>query len=446
MYFVYMSVTSRIYFWLLWTISGSLAVVLGGEFNESWHQWRGPARDGHYQGGQWPANLQPDQLKLSWSENLEASYSSPVVDLTQLYTSESKKSDVEQVNAYDRATGDLLWSATWNGGMKVPFFARSNGSWIRSTPIISNGHLYIMGMQERLVCINTSDGQISWELDIPSKLDTPEPSFGGVSSPMIHNGSLYVQAGGGTIKVDPTDGRMLWSSALSRDSMNSSPFASPRVHTFGDSEQLVSLGRTSLTGISLTDGKTLWEKNVPAFRGMNILTPTFVGSGILTATYGGKAHFFEPTLSGDKNWQVEEKWNQKFQGYMSSPVVVGQHAFLHGRSGRMVCLEMQSGEIKWTSTESLGKYCSMVTNGDKILALSANGKLRLMTANPDKYEVIDTVEISDEETWAHIGLADNQIFVRALNSLSVYQWGDHASNDQASAQDESRSNKLLTQF
>jgi outer membrane protein assembly factor BamB len=228
--------------------------------------------------------------------------------------------------------------------------------------------------------------------------------------------------------------------------MNSSPFASPRVHTFGDSEQLVSLGRTSLTGISLTDGKTLWEKNVPAFRGMNILTPTFVGSGILTATYGGKAHFFEPTLSGDKNWQVEEKWNQKFQGYMSSPVVVGQHAFLHGRSGRMVCLEMQSGEIKWTSTESLGKYCSMVTNGDKILALSANGKLRLMSANPDKYEVIDTVEISDEETWAHIGLADNQIFVRALNSLSVYQWGDRASNDQASAQDESRSNKLLTQF
>ena len=46
----------------------------------------------------------------------------------------------------------------------------------------------------------------------------------------------------------------------------------------------------------------------------------------------------------------------------------------------MVCLEMQSGEIKWTSTESLGKYCSMVTNGDKILALSSNGKLRLMAA------------------------------------------------------------------
>ena len=240
---------------------------------------------------------------------------------------------------------------------------------------------------------------------------------------MIHKGNLYVQAGGGLIKVDPQNGKLLWSSLISNDAMNQSPFGSPRVYTFGDSEQLVSLGRTALVGTSLDNGNTLWEQKVPAFRGMNILTPTFVGSGILTATYGGKAHLFEPTLTDDESWLVEEKWNHKFQGYMSSPVVVDQYAYLHGRSGRLVCLDIHSGEIKWTSTESLGKYCSMVTNGEKVLALSSNGKLRLLAASPEKYEVLDSIKISKGETWAHIGLADNQVFIRALNSLNVYQWG-----------------------
>jgi outer membrane protein assembly factor BamB len=441
-----MSVAFRFYFWLLWTISGSLAVVLGSDFQETWNQWRGPERDGHYQGRNWPSSFKPTQLNLDWSEKLDASYSSPVVDLTAIYTSESKEGDIEQVNAFDRATGELRWTASWDGGMKVPFFARSNGSWIRSTPILSDGYLYIMGMQERLICIRISDGQISWELDIPSKLGTPEPSFGGVSSPMIHNGNLYVQAGGGTVKVDPQKGRLLWSSALSKDAMNQSPFASPRVYTFGDSDQLVSLGRESLTGTSLEDGKTLWEQKVPAFRGMNILTPTFVGSGILTATYGGKAHLFEPSLTTEQVWQVEEKWNQKFQGYMSSPVVVDDYAYLHGRSGRMVCLDIRTGDIKWTSTESLGKYCSMLTNGEKILALSSNGKLRLIAANPEAYEVIDSVKVSDEETWAHIGLADNQVFIRALNSLNVFQWGDHLALDQTALKNQSQEQKLLSKF
>ena len=39
MYFVYMSVTLRIYFWLLWTIYGSLAVVLGGGLIASKVTW-----------------------------------------------------------------------------------------------------------------------------------------------------------------------------------------------------------------------------------------------------------------------------------------------------------------------------------------------------------------------------------------------------------------------
>ena len=109
---------------------------------------------------------------------------------------------------------------------------------------------------------------------------------------------------------------------------------------------------------------------------------------------------------------------------MSSPIIVGNHAYLHGRSGRMVCLNTETGEIKWTSRESLGKYCSMMVQGDRILALSNDGKLRLLAANPDEYQVIDTLKVSDEDTWAHIAMADRQIFIRSLNTLTTWHWED----------------------
>lgn len=419
-----MTIKLRVYFWLVWMLLGGISALLGAENEGSWPQWRGPERDGRYAGKTWPQAINKENFKQAWHIKLAPSYSSPVADKEMVYTTESLPSGKEQVTAYHRNTGDLAWSQSWEGSMKVPFFAASNGSWIRSTPALADGKMFVLGMQERLVCLDTKTGKKLWEMDIPKTLQTPEPAFGGVSSPMMINGSLYVQAGGGIIKLDTSSGNLVWTSRLSNDAMNQSPFASPRLHSFEGKKQIISLGRTSLAGIDPQNGELLWEQEVPAFRGMNILTPTFVGKGILTATYGGKTHLFTPEQNPDKDWTITESWNQKFQGYMSNPVIIDGHAYLHGRSGRMVCLNTETGEINWTSKESLGKYCSMIFQENRILALSNDGKLRLLSANPNAYEVLSSLKISEEDTWAHIAMTDRQIFIRSLNSLTTWQWQD----------------------
>ena len=63
-------------------------------------------------------------------------------------------------------------------------FARANGSWIRST-LLDKNRLYVMGMQETLVCLDAGLEIILWKLSAPKALQTPDPSFGGVSSPLI---------------------------------------------------------------------------------------------------------------------------------------------------------------------------------------------------------------------------------------------------------------------
>ena len=57
----------------------------------------------------------------------------------------------EVVTAFDRQTGEQVWQVRWPGAMKVPFFAASNGSWIRATPAFDGERLYVAGMRDVLI-------------------------------------------------------------------------------------------------------------------------------------------------------------------------------------------------------------------------------------------------------------------------------------------------------
>ena len=36
--------------------------------------------------------------------------------------------------------------------------------------------------------------------------------------------------------------------------------------------------------------------------------------------------------------------------------------------------------------------------------------------------MLDKRKISEDETWAHLAVAGDQVFVRELKALAVYQW------------------------
>jgi outer membrane protein assembly factor BamB len=106
---------------------------------------------------------------------------------------------------------------------------------------------------------------------------------------------------------------------------------------------------------------------------------------------------------------------------MSTPVVIDGHAYLHLQNQRFACLDLRTGERTWTS-RTFGKYSSMVAQKDLILALDQTGKLILLRANPREFELLDERKISDQETWGHVAVVGDEIFVRELNALSVFRW------------------------
>ncbi len=89
---------------------------------------------------------------------------------------------------------------------------------------------------------------------------------------------------------------------------------------------------------------------------------------------------------------------------------------------RFTCIEVETGKVKWTTSQSFGKYWSMVANGKEILALDQKGVLRLIRANPEKFELLSERKVSDQETWAHLAVDGDTLFIRDLQGLSAWSW------------------------
>ena len=254
--------------------AGSLTVMspLRGE---SWQCWRGPKRDG-YCSTKLPAAL--TSLKETWAITLGDSYSGPIVTEDRVLVTETLNKKSESLIAVDRTSGKEIWKKEWEGAMSVPFFAKSNGDWIRSTPATDGKKIVVGGMCDVVACFDVSTGEESWRIDFNKQHKVELPSFGLVCSPLIDGDYVYVHAGGGIRQIRLSDGQLGWIAMKEEGGMMGGAFSSPIISEINSKRQLVAATRSAIVGIDLADGRELWQRPIETDRGMNILTPTLIGN------------------------------------------------------------------------------------------------------------------------------------------------------------------------
>ena len=357
----------------------SVGATLGGEpCRDCWPQWRGPTRDSRTADvPAWPNDL--SSLSRTWRVELGPGYSGPIVWGDRVFVAETVGAKDEVVRALDRASGRELWQARWAGAMSVPFFAKKNGDWIRSTPACDCESLFVAGMRDVLVCRDAASGVERWRVDFPAALETPTPSFGFVCSPLVSGDHVYAQAGGGFVKLNKRSGEIVWRTLIEGGGMDSA-FSSPVEATIRGTPQLLVQTRQKLVGVLPQTGEVLWSQVVPSFRGMNILTPQVFENGVFTSSYRNRTFLYEIGKNSEA-FTVSENWTLPMQGYMSSPVIINGFAYLHLGNGRLCCIDLKEGKERWR-TKPFGEYWSMVANRDRILALDQRGELLLVAADP----------------------------------------------------------------
>jgi outer membrane protein assembly factor BamB len=197
----------------------SFSVTVSALDSTLWPQWRGPNRDGQTGGPVWPEKLDANHLQQVWRVELGPSYSDPIVGADRVFTTETKDKKSEAVTAFDRATGRELWRAKWEGSMSVPFFAKSNGDWIRSTPALDEDRLYVAGMRDTLFTsayggkttgfkVTQADGKFK-----VTQIWTYKAQ-GYMSTPVVINGVAYEHLKSQRmLAIDVETGRELWTAS-----------------------------------------------------------------------------------------------------------------------------------------------------------------------------------------------------------------------------------------
>lgn len=404
----------------------SLAALLAGSAAFAadaltWPQWRGPGRDCSTAGPAWPDTLQGDALKQIWRVELGDGYPGPVVAPDRVFVAETKGRKEEVVRALDRKSGKQLWEFGWEGAMSVPFFAARNGSWIRSTPAYDGDSVYVAGMRDVLVCLDATSGKQRWKADLVARYKTKLPAFGFVCSPLVDDTGVYVQAAASLLKLDRKTGETLWRTLTDEGGMWDSAFSSPVKATLAGKSQLLVQTRKKLCGVDPDDGKELWAQKIPAEKGMNILTPVVHGQGVFTSAYAAKSYLFTVAKEGEA-LKARQEWAIGGDANMTSPVVVGGHAYFLLRNQRLTCVDLKAGKTRWTTAKAFGQYMSMAVRKDRILALDQRGILYLIKANPEKFDLLDERKISKQETWGHLAVCGDEVYVREQKALAVYRW------------------------
>ena len=124
---------------------------------QEWTQCRGPNRDGRVDDFSAPAAW-PQKLKLKWRSEVGAGYSSPVVAKGKVHV-HTRVAGCEVVSCLDNKTGKILWRKSYPApSIKNYRNAQSEGEGPYSTPVLSGGRLYTLGVTAILSCFDAETG------------------------------------------------------------------------------------------------------------------------------------------------------------------------------------------------------------------------------------------------------------------------------------------------
>ncbi len=54
--------------------------------------------------------------------------------------------------------------------------------------------------------------------------------------------------------------------------------------------------------------------------------------------------------------------------------------------------------------------------------MDGEGTLYLFAANPERFELLDELEVAQASTWGHLAVSGDELFVRELEAVVSLRW------------------------
>jgi len=418
---------------LVCTLSASV-VAVAAVSAENWPQWRGPQLNGVSAEKGLPTKWTPEE-NIAWKLAMPSrTGATPIIWNDHIFLNvalQEKEGDLE-LWAVDRGKGTVMWKKPLGGGNTM--MRKQNMS--SPSPVTDGTTVWVMTGTGILKAFDFK-GEELWLRDIQKDYGAFGLNWGYASSPLLHQGSLYVQVLHGMktddpsylLKIDGKSGKTIWRVERPTNAIRESPdsYTTPALLRHGSQTEIVITGGDVVTGHDPETGKELWRanglnpENIPSYR--IIASPLVAGGLIIAPTRVRPMLAIKPGGSGDIT-ESHKVWSFDRGPDVPTPVSDGKLLYIVGDSGVVYALDVKTGEPVY-GPERLkpGTYsASPVLADGKIYVTSEDGVTSVFAAGP-KFELI-AENAMNEYTLSSVAVSGGQIFLRTAGHLYAIGKGD----------------------
>ena len=404
----------RIVPFLMFLVTIILAVrVLGGDCP----RFRGPACDGKFNETgllkKWPDS----GPKLAWSvTGLGQGYSSATVVNGTVYVTGMDDQNQGYLFAFG-LDGSTKWKTNYGPELGKSGPARPG---TRGTPTIDGDRIFVMSSFGKLITIEPTKGQVLKTIDLLERFGAEQAKFGFAECVLVDGQKVICTPGGpdaSLAALNKKTGQTIWQTkGLSQPT----GYCSARLIRRGGRRIIVTMLEKALVAIDPDTGKLLWQHDYPQKYGVQPNTPLYE-DGMLYICSGARAGGQMLTLADD-GLSTTPKWADKtLDCQMHGLVVVDGYIYGTAHSSpTLVCLELKTGKVMWTTNDT-GRGVVVFADG-MLYVYSEKGVMHLVRPNPKAFEPVSRFAISmgTGDHWAHPTIAHGRLYVRHGDALMAY--------------------------
>jgi len=390
-----------------------------------WPQWRGPELRGTSPEKGLPVKWSASE-GLAWKLALPTgSGSTPIVSGERIYVNVAE-GDTVSLWCLDRKTAAALWKKPLGPSAG---HAHKKHNMSTPSPVTDGRRVFAMTGQGALKGFD-AQGQELWARDLQKEYGPFGTNWGYGSSPLLHEGVLYVPVLHGMktdepsylLGVDAATGKNRFRVERVTKAHTESPdaYTTPTLARRGEKVEIVVTGGDVVTGHDPASGKELWRAN-----GLNpddnpyyriVASPVAAGDVVVAPTRVKPMLVLRAFGNGDVT-KSALVWSFDRGPDVPTPATDGTLLYVVTDKGLLYCMDLATGKTHYGPERlRMGTYSSSPLLADGKLYLTSEDGVTSVVRAGTGFELL-AENVLDEFTVSSPAAASGQLFIRTSGHL-----------------------------
>lgn len=400
---------------------------------DDWPQWRGAKLDNISAESNLPTQWSATE-NIAWRLPLPGpAGASPIVVADSVFVMTPDGDDI--VLLCVSTDGAERWRQKIGTGNST--YREDEGNTASPSPSSDGKHVWACDGNGNIACFSLA-GEAVWHKNLQDDYGDYDIQFGMASTPILHEGHLYLQLIHGSMRddasseawvvsLDAATGKEVWKHSRKTPATreNKHSYASPTIYFDGDDSVLLIHGADYITAHSLHDGSEIWRcGNLNSLDNYNpylrfVASPA-CGPGIIVvpSAKNGPVLGLKPGFQGDitenrdaYHWRLDSNTPD-----VPTPVIHDGLVYLCRENGVLICVDATTGEMLYEERVVSDRHrASPVIAGGHLYMISRRGVVAVVKTGRE-YTLVAKNSV-DEPVSASLAVADGRLYLRTFDAL-----------------------------